>query len=439
MLLALWFLVKGRREDYIVFCLWLFLLTPGLRRVVDWTAGWAQVNMLMLAPYAATMLCAAPVLVALSKRRFPYSGLFAALFGCIVYGLLLALLDTRIFAAGYDCLRWGVPPCVGLFIALDTERRANYHAALARTLPIAVVLSSLYGLVQYLRVPPWDAYWIQHVKSILTTTGKAEPYMVHLFSTMNSSGSFAIFMMAALLFVLPMRSMLRWPALVLGGTSLLLTLTRMSWLGLLCGVAYLLATRSSMRTRSSLLGLVVAIPLGLLVVQEIPEGDLVISRRMETLTRLDSDTSYIERNAMYRQFFLVEFPNDLSGDGLGATGQYQSYVDHRGVKYADGQIVEVGRALGLVGVVYFLVVFIIIWIVARAGLTEASTFVASCGAVVFAYAFALSGGTVTIGENGFMFWLAAGFCLGHMREARSNPSKIQAWPEGVARTGTFHE
>ena len=46
----------NRRSDYITFVLWLFTLTPFLRRVVDLHAGWSQVNLLMLAPYAAGLL-----------------------------------------------------------------------------------------------------------------------------------------------------------------------------------------------------------------------------------------------------------------------------------------------------------------------------------------------------------------------------------------------
>jgi hypothetical protein len=417
-LLALWFLAKGRRDSYVVLCLWLFLLTPGLRRVVDWKAGWLQVSFLMLAPYAATMLCAVPVLLNLNKPGFRFGGLFAALFSCIAYGLLLAFLDARIFAAGYDFLRWSAPICIGLLVALDAEHHADYQAALARTLPMAVVLTCLYGLFQYVRVPPWDVYWMQHVKSVLTTIGKPEPFMVHVFSTMNSPGSFAIFLTAALLFVLPTRSLLRWPALILGCTTLLLTFNRTSWIALLCGIAYLFVTRSSRRARSSIVGVMAAIPLVLLIIQQMPQADVIIGRRIDTLTRLDSDTSYIERNAMYRRFFLVQFSNNLAGQGIGATGQYQSYMDKRGVQYADGEVVEVGGALGLVGVVYMLVIFVIVWIVGWAGLTEANGFVASCGAVAFAYTFALAGGTVTIGENGLMFWIAVGFCLGWMPAAR---------------------
>src|SRR5215212_933544 len=45
---ALVLLRSGRLTQYITFCIWLFLLTPGIRRVVDLETGWSAIKLLML-------------------------------------------------------------------------------------------------------------------------------------------------------------------------------------------------------------------------------------------------------------------------------------------------------------------------------------------------------------------------------------------------------
>jgi hypothetical protein len=411
MILASWLLATDRREEYFALCLWLFLLTPWLRRVVDYKAGWAETNLLMLAPYAATTLCVFPMMKDLSTRRFAYSSLFFGIFVSVLYGLLVAFLNGRTFAGAFDCLRWAVPPCFCLFVALDEERRDSYQATVRRTFLIALVLLSIYSLYQFVVVPPWDAFWM--LQSRLTTIGRPEPYLVRVFGTMNSPGSFANYLMAGLLLVMPARSALRWPALVLGATALMLTLVRTSWLGFVCGLVFLLGAGRSNRARFSILAGLAAVPLVLLIIQQVPYGDRIVGERMDTLNEVQRDDSFIDRTNGYREFFLHQLPSNPGGDGLGAVGAYQSYLDHRNRVGVDGEVLEVGIVLGaFAGTLYLAAILILILFACWVSITQTNEFLLSCGAVVFAETTGLLGGTMTVGEAGFIFWLAMGFCLG---------------------------
>ncbi len=59
-------LIAGRFGQYVIFCIWLFLLTPELRRLVEFYAGWEPADMLVLAPYAATGVSIVAIVIAVA-------------------------------------------------------------------------------------------------------------------------------------------------------------------------------------------------------------------------------------------------------------------------------------------------------------------------------------------------------------------------------------
>lgn len=410
MLLGAWLLATGRREDYVALTLWLFMLTPCLRRLVDFNAGWSLVNVLMLAPYVTAMLSVLPMLKMLKARRFAYSGLFAVVFACVGYGLVVAAIDNRFFGAIFDTLRWGVPPCFGLFIALDPERRRSYQQVVTRTMLLSLIVLSLYGIYQYLVVPPWDAMWMWESK--MRSIGKPEPYLVRVFSTMNSPGSFSSYVMAALLLVMPAMGAMRLPAIGLGGIVLLLTLVRTSWLGLMVGFIFLLLFGASVRARFSILVALICLPLVVFGLAQIPQGAEIIDRRLNTLSGVQDDESFLDRSLGYKNFFYYELPAAPFGSGLGVTGAYQSYNASPNAKLVDGAIIEIGLALGVfAGGAYLLAILTTAVVACLASFRSKDTFLSSCGAVVAAQTIGLVGGMTTAGEIGMLFWITAGFCL----------------------------
>jgi len=410
MALGSWLLIDDRREDYIALTLWLFLLTPGLRRLVDFQAGWSPVNGLMLAPYASGVLCVGPVLKMSMSRRFGYGGLFTVIFVCISYGFVVAVIDDRLYTAIFDLLRWDVPPCLCLLIALDPERRRSFQDTFASTMVLALILLSLYGTYQFVALPPWDAMWIR--EAAMVSVGQPESYLVHIFSTMNSPGSFSTYVMVGLLITMPTAGPMRMPAIGIGTIALLLTLVRSSWLGLLAGLIFLLFFGASVRARFNILIGLVCVPFIVLGLEQIPQGAEIIDSRLNTLSNVQNDQSYIDRSAGYRDFLyrgLLEAP---FGSGLGVTGTYQSYIDHRAPIMVDGAIIEVGMTLGVfAGGAYMAAIVLIAVAACWASVRIDDTFVSSCGAIVAALTLNLMSGTMTVGEMGVLFWITAGFCL----------------------------
>ncbi len=417
MFLGGYFLLTDRRAALLELALWLFMVTPGIRRLVDYSAGWDVVNIIMLAPYCASMMCVLPALKGLFTQRFPYSFLFALLLACVVYALLLALIGGRVFAGVYDSLRWAVPPCVGLLVALDTGRREEYRDIVQRALTIGAVLMSAYAVYQYLFVPPWDAFWMNNVE--MDSIGTPEPFLIRVFSTMNSPGSMATFLMCGVLMILPSRGLLRWPALGMAATAILLSIVRAVWLGTALGFIFVLFAGRGWRVRGSILAAILVLFVALSALTQVPEAAVMINARLESLTSLSGDTSATDRSNSYRDFFNYRLARDPFGRGLAISGTYSTYMDQGETMIIDGAVIEIGTAMGVIGgILYLAAVLALVAVCLRAGLRAEDGFTTGCAAAVFSATTLLTSGTITVGESGFIFWLAAGFCLSAAQTAR---------------------
>lgn len=412
-------LYAERRSDYITFVLWLFMLTPLLRRVVDLHAGWSQVNVLMLAPYAAGVLCIWPVLKLLGTRGFAYSVLFVVIFGCVIYGVIVSTLDNRWLSGSFDALRWLVPPGFGLFVAIDAERQTEYRAAVVRAMLIGLIVLSAYGVYQFVTAPAWDTAWMRDSK--LLSIGYPEPYQIRVFGTMNSPASLAVFLMGGLLWAIPSRSVLRPVAIGAGLIGLLITLVRTSWLGFLVGVGFLVVFGASARARLSIAIAIFCVPLVLLGLEQIPAGAELINSRIASLSNVSNDTSFLDRSSEYVEFFETMLPQAPFGAGLGATGSYQGYLNSKtATMMLDGAIMEIGVPLGVfAGGAYLLAVLAAAGIACWNSVRSRDTFLSSCGAIVGSLALTLIAGNVAVGETGIIFWLATCFCLAPLPRERT--------------------
>src|SRR5258706_2742308 len=142
LLVAIVFLITDRFSQYVTFCIWLFLLSPGLRRLVDLAVGWEPVNTLLLAPYAAAgvSMVAMVIAIATSAVRSPGRAAFLVVIGSATYGLIIAVLNARVLAGGYDYLRWVVPPFFAMHIAWNYERLEDLKMDIGACLTLALPL-----------------------------------------------------------------------------------------------------------------------------------------------------------------------------------------------------------------------------------------------------------------------------------------------------------
>src|SRR4030081_1469123 len=78
------------------------------------------------------------------------------------------------------------------------------YARVTKVLFGLTTILSVYGIIQYVFLPPWDAFWLQNVSAQGSLSfGKPFPFQVRVFSMLNSPGPFGSFMACILHMVFP--------------------------------------------------------------------------------------------------------------------------------------------------------------------------------------------------------------------------------------------
>lgn len=305
----------GSGAPYLGYLWWAWLLTPGMRRLVDYEAGWDPQNPMMLAPFLVTAVAASTLLRHLPKLALPRYLPFALVFAGLLYGYAVGVAKAGAASATFALLEWSVPAAFALYLAVAWRRYGEYREAVRWVFARGVLVLGAYGVVQYLSPLPWDRYWMESAP--IASIGLPEPFEVRVFSTLNSPGPFAIFVMAALLLLLGGHGPSRWPASVAGFVALLLSLVRSAWGGWLVGLAYVAWRTARLRLRLLLaLAGTVAIAMPLLLFGPVAE---TVGERFSTLSDPSDDTSFEARAEFYAEFAPRAFLAPV-GAGMGGTG-----------------------------------------------------------------------------------------------------------------------
>ncbi len=121
---------------YLAFALWLWMLTPFVRRVVDAQNGWNQQNAILLAPLLVCALCALDAFYHAPRLKRVVAFPFVLGVACILGGVLVGLFLTPPTLVIYAAISWIAPLLLGLHVAIHPEHRERYHRAIARTLVV---------------------------------------------------------------------------------------------------------------------------------------------------------------------------------------------------------------------------------------------------------------------------------------------------------------
>jgi hypothetical protein len=305
----------------------LWALVPEVRRLFDWRAGFAGVSLISIVPLAALVLPLAALLYGgrLARVERPLVVLAWIWFGGFTSALAIgAISGNGVAAALYTYAEFVLPAAFGLWVAsLDVERAALFERVATFLLWLATPLA-LYAMLQLAYPPAWDVAWMRaaHIVSI----GVPLPFQFRPFSTLNGPGTFADFLVAALLLNLPR---LRKPntllvvQLTLCAGALALTMVRADWLALALGVAaYLILSPHRLRNLSVfvvVVGAFWALSAALPALLGSSEFDGGLGARLATLTNLQGDASFNERVQYYGEP-LAAAAETPQGAGLGVLG-----------------------------------------------------------------------------------------------------------------------
>lgn len=350
---------------YLGFVWWTWFLSPEVRRFADYFKGaYTPASLVQVAPLAVTMICGIGLL-----RRYRLLGTWSGLpllliFAGLLYAYVVGIASSGPLAATYDLANWMYPVLIGLHIVANWREYPQYRSAIISTFVWGMLVMGVYGVVQFFFMPAWDALWM--IGSEMNSEGDPVPMGVRVFSTMNSSGPFALAMMAALVLVPAATERFRWFAAAAGFASFGLCLVRSTWGGWVIALLIQLAKSSNRVRIRTIVGLSLLAGLSMPLLAIGPVADR-LQARLETITNLKDDHSYASRNQFYAEFAETAFTN-IAGAGLGATGTSTklSQANNQLGKYGnfDSGVMNIPFVLGWPGT--FLYMSGIFWLLARA-------------------------------------------------------------------------
>jgi len=417
---------------YLGFVWWVWLITPFIRRVIDFqTGGFDPVNPAVLAPLLVTCLTVLTFVRffnrIVERRYFPF---LLCLLG-VVYGYFVGVAKAGLVPATYGLLGWIAPLFFGFHCLLFWKLYPRHRAVVRTTFSWGVLILGVYAVYQYLAAPAWDMQWL--VQSGMTSSmGRPEATEFRLFSTLNSTAPFATFMMAGLLLLFDGRGLVSRLALAPGYISFLLALVRSTWGGWVVGMTIILArSRGYSRTRTIAtlaVGAILCIPL----IVFSPNTDR-ISDRADTIVNLGDDTSLQERIRLYEEGTLNAILNPI-GIGIGSLGTAARLDAPAGSGDSavnaivfDSGVLAIPLTLGWPGTTLYLGGLIwMIFVALRISQADADQFAVIGVSIVIALMAMMLFSNQLKGLSGMMVWSFLGFALASKQyhHSRSHSSGV---------------
>lgn len=420
------FLYVVHPATYIEFVWYLWFFSPFVRRFIDYQAGWMNPNPVLLAPFLATGVCVLGLLRNLGRLRIGVSFFYGLVLLSIIYGYTVGLVRNSLFVATFSLLEWVVPVLFSLFLVQTWTQYPAYRTRLKRVFRIGVFLMGVYALVQFFFLPAWDAYWI--VNAELDSVGEPKPFLVRIFSTMNSPAPFGHAMMAGLLLVFSELSVGTVMAVIPGLVAFLLSLSRQSWGGWLLGLL-VVVTKAEGRFRSRLVRVLVVSSLFALPLLATDAIYSRISARFETLSNLEEDNSLAARMAAYRGVSL-RILKDPVGSGIGATGAAQKAAGAQQGGNLDSGFLDIPFALGwLGGFLYLFGMVRLLLHVARSRVLADDHFALVAFGISVGMFAMLAFGKVQSDVSGMVLWTFLGMAVAAVRYHRARIEQAQASDE----------
>lgn len=349
---------------YIGFVCWLFFLSPLVRRLVDFESGtFNDQSLILIAPMLAVALSGFSLLKnldALGQRRCaPLVLIVVALF----YAFIVGMAQVGIAAALFTLVNWLYPALIGFHLLATWDHYPTYHRVLLKMSVWGGLMMGVYGVVQFVQPPPWDAFWLIHSK-MMAAVGQPVPYSMRIWSTTNSTGPFAMIMMYLLVVSFAARGRLRIVMAIFGVAALLFTSVRSCWGGILIGLLYPVALLDG-KSRLRLIAGVIGIGVLCAPVMMIDEISSKLGKRFDSIGDISNDNSFQSRAGFYGYFLPIALSN-IAGQGLGTTGNGTKLAEDKTVKSGgvvfDSGLMEVPLVLGWPGtLLYTTGIFMLMW------------------------------------------------------------------------------
>jgi hypothetical protein len=399
-------LIRRSPVTYSSFSLWLWFVTPFVRRVFDYRHGWNPTNVVLLAPPLVAALSIVTLLRHARELRGRFFAPYLLILGALGYGYSVGLLVAGFIPATYALLTWIAPLMFGVHLALSWRHYVELSASIRRTFAVALPVLALYGVYQFVRILPWDAAWM--INADLKSIGSPLPFHVRVFGTLNTPGPYAAFLLVGMLLVLAGKGVARFPGIAMALVALLLTRTRSSWVAFVIGLVIMQLSQPVIRLPRRLVALVVVVLLAA-PLTAIPAFRTTILSRMLTLTSISSDNSFIKR-VQFSQEAANGIVQTALGNGLGTTGGAIKLENHNvGIRSLDNGFLELFYVFGWPGGTMFLLGIGALFVQAvRFAEARRDQFAAALRATAFAIIAIMPIGDIFSSSTGTLLWTMLG-------------------------------
>lgn len=342
------FMFQYQKTDYLKFTLWVWMLSPLLRRIVDYNTVWHENSLIMVAPLLVTLVSGISIFYK-NPRVIRHGEVPYVIFILVVFlGFFVGVTSSGLVAGFFALVNWAIPAIFALYI-LRTQLPAIWIAeTLFNVLTRGALVLGAYGAYQFFFLPPWDAAWMTAAN--LGSIGAAVPGGVRVFGTLNSPGPYAFYMSAGLLALMGSRSSMRWFTAAPAAAGLMLSLVRSAWGGCIVGLLLIIAWSPTKNIVKYLAALVVVATLSIPVVAFSPVGQRFVDR-LETIVRLQEDTSFIARQELYLEYS-DRLLTTVGGVGLGQSGAAGRLSSDSANSFAiDSGLIEIILLFGVAGLI----------------------------------------------------------------------------------------
>lgn len=411
---------------YVSFTLWLWFLTPFVRRMLDMHHGWTTASPVLLAPIAVALLAGVTVLRRVGEMRGILYAPYLLVLMAFGYGYAIGIINAGMVPATYALVTWLAPALFGLHIAINWRRYPELAASVRQTFVWALPLLAAYGVYQFVKMPRWDALWM--INADLRSIGAPRPFLARIFGTLNTPGPYAAFLCAGALMVLPSKGRLRFISVGIAMVSLLLARTRAVWIAFIIGLVTQQIGQPLKRMPKYVITLI-AVALVSIPIASMPQFSALIAPRLRSLTNLSEDNSFIKRYN-FSEAAAATIVETAEGSGLGTTGGAIKLRGGQGVRSLDNGFLEVFYIFGWPGgSLFFLGIAGLTLQSARFRETRVDSFANAARATSVALIAILPIGDVFTGPTGTLLWMSVGFGIaGHAYHMTTGQAlRSEAW------------
>lgn len=393
---------------YISFTWWIWFLSPMVARMVDFYSGWDPQRLMLLTPFLVTLLTLC-TLVRRLPSAYRQGGLpFILALTAVFYGFLVGLIKNAPLAVFRVMLDWLTPLLFSFHLFMHWRDYPKLSQNIQRTFLWGVLVTGVYGVVQYLIAPAWDGNWITQTEMI--TSGVPEPLGIRVFSTMHSHLPFAIAMMAGLVLLFSDRGPLRIPASIAGYLSFLLSAVRTAWGGWVVALLILLTSMKA-RLQRRLIVTILVMAVCIIPLATIEPFSEVISKRLESFSNIQNDSSANARADTYNQKLSAAL-SDLIGKGMGGTLAISQGGALKAVTIDDSGILDTFFTLGWLGALPYLGgIILIVFTLVQTPEMSADSFANAARAISISVIAQLSLGSTMVSLPGLILWSFASMGL----------------------------